>query len=125
MNLFRLRNGDPANHKVTERALLLIPLMVGCFMLLPNARAVKPPPDGGYVGNNTAEGEAALQVLTTGTNNTALGFHALNSNGTGSNNTATGFQALVSNTTGHENTAVGMLSLGSNQDGRLNTANGF
>jgi hypothetical protein len=147
MNLFRsktvtLHLKNSINCSPLRRAFLLIPLALALFAVAPAIRAVVPPPDGGYAGNNTAEGQAALQVLTTGTNNTALGFHALNSNGTGSNNTATGYlslhvstrasnntadgsQALFSNTTGSENTAVGRLALGSNQDGRLNTANGF
>ncbi|MGH9893918.1 MAG: hypothetical protein ACREA0_18425 [bacterium] len=36
-----------------------------CFALSPTARAVNPPPDGGYPGNNTAVGDAALSSLTT------------------------------------------------------------
>ena len=48
------------------------------------ARAVSPPPDGGYPNGNTAEGEDALFSLTTGTGNTALGFHALYDNSSGS-----------------------------------------
>ena len=66
MNLFRFRNGDSANHKVTERALLLIPLVLVCFTLSPTARAA----DGGLPGFNTAEGVGALSSLTTGTANT-------------------------------------------------------
>jgi len=44
---------------------------------LPTAQAVSPPPDGGYAGNNTAEGTNALFKLTTGTSNTATGAFAL------------------------------------------------
>jgi hypothetical protein len=36
------------------------------FALSPSARAVDPPPDGGYPGKNTAEGEEALFSLTNG-----------------------------------------------------------
>src|SRR5438552_7274561 len=51
------------------RAFLLIPFVLVCFALLPVARAVDPPPDGGYPNNNTAEGDSALFSLTTGVNN--------------------------------------------------------
>ena len=43
------------------------------FSLSPMARAVNPPPDGGYPNNNTAEGDNALLKLTTGNDNTAVG----------------------------------------------------
>src|SRR5437667_3057749 len=64
------------------RGVLLIPLAlaIACFALLPAARAVDPPPDGGYPGNNTAEGTDALFSLTDGINNTATGFEALFNN---------------------------------------------
>jgi hypothetical protein len=39
----------------------------------PNAKAVSPPPDGGYPGGNTAEGQNALLSLITGAYNTAIG----------------------------------------------------
>ena len=61
-------------------ALLLIPLVFACFTLSPRAQAVSPPPDGGYAGGNTAEGQNALFSLTTGGFNTAVGFFALRSN---------------------------------------------
>ena len=38
---------------------LLITLTLLCFGPLPKAEAVVPPPDGGYPGGNTAEGQAA------------------------------------------------------------------
>src|SRR5256885_6121166 len=53
------------------RAFLLIPLVLACFALSPTARAVDPPPDGGYPNANTAEGEDALFSLTSGSDNTA------------------------------------------------------
>ena len=40
--------------------------LIGAFAfvtLLPTARAVDPPPDGGYPNNNTAEGEDACSSL--------------------------------------------------------------
>src|SRR5947208_9551964 len=75
-------------------AFLLIPLALGCFAISPAARAVLPAPDGGYPGDNTAEGDNALFSLTTGADNTAIGFQALLSNTTGSDNTAIGDNAL-------------------------------
>ena len=41
-------------HRTLGRpALLLIPFLISCAALLPAARAVTPPPDGGYPGGNT------------------------------------------------------------------------
>src|SRR5436189_5557102 len=51
----------------------VVALAFGCFALSPNTRAVLPPPDGGYAGSNTAEGEDALFSLSTGVRNTAIG----------------------------------------------------
>jgi hypothetical protein len=86
--------------------------------------AVSPPPDGGYPGGNTAEGQAALFSLTTGTGNTAIGFKALFRNTTGFSNTANGNGALFSNTTGEGNTAVGIDALIFNTTGVANVAVG-
>jgi hypothetical protein len=46
----------------------LIHILMGivCIGLLPTTRAVSPPPDGGYPNFTTAEGDHALQVLTSG-----------------------------------------------------------
>jgi hypothetical protein len=96
-----------------------------CFALSPIARAVSPPPDGGYPGFNTAEGEDALFSLTSGGNNTAIGFTALHDNTTGGENTATGYLALEHNTTGSLNTATGSRSRENNTIGSENTATGF
>ena len=95
-----------------------------CFALSPMARAVDPPPDGGYPGANTAEGEDALLSLTTGVLNTAIGFNALLSNTEGDSNTAIGGLALQNNATGSANTAIGVLPLASNTTGSSNTATG-
>jgi hypothetical protein len=103
---------------------LLISLVLGCFGLSPAARAVTPAPDGGYPGQNTAEGTNALFSLTTGIENTAMGFKALYSNTTGIFNTANGANALLRNTTGDNNTANGVAALVSNTTGYDNTANG-
>ncbi len=92
-----------------------------CFALAPIARAVDPPPDGGYPMANTAEGEDALFSLSTGTNNTA-GYNALVSNTIGSDNVAVGFDSLFRNTTGSFNTALGEYALIANQTGNSNTS---
>ena len=96
-----------------------------CSAVSPSALAVVPAPDGGYPGENTAEGNDALFSLTTGADNTAIGFNTLWSNTTGDYNTTTGAFALYSNTTGDYNTAAGSLALYSNMSGNDNTAAGF
>ena len=97
-----------------------------CFALSPTARAVDPPPDGGYPGGNTAEGQNALLSLDTahGFYNTAVGIYSLLSLTIGDYNTAIGAGALFSNTTTSENTATGAGALFSNTIGGGNTANG-
>jgi trimeric autotransporter adhesin len=100
-------------------------IALACFGLSPMARAVDPPPDGGYPNQNTAEGDSALFSLTTGTQNTATGFQALFNTTTASFNTATGVGALLSNTTGGQNTAIGVNALRSNTTGVSSTAIGF
>jgi len=115
--------------------------------LVPITQAVSPPPDGGYPGANTAEGDGALFRLseTDGSFNTAVGWLSLSSDvvgglntavgagalalNTSHNNTATGAGALLLNTTGTGNTAVGAAALlsnigGPNQAGSGNTAVG-
>jgi hypothetical protein len=99
-------------------------LVLACFGLLPKAAAVLPPPDGGYPGGNTAEGQAALFSLTTGGFNTAIGWLSLRSNTEGNFNTAIGAGALFANTTAALNTATGAGALLSNASGINNTANG-
>jgi hypothetical protein len=95
---------------------------------------------GGF-GNNTAIGDSALPVLTTGSyntaegidtlyydtdgyQNTAIGAFTLFENTHGYNNTAIGYAALESNVTGGNNTAVGYAALGANEVGLYNTAIG-
>jgi Chaperone of endosialidase len=126
---------------LTSSRLLIIPLLFGCFALVPMAPAVVPPPDGGYPNFTTAEGTNALKSLTTGSANTAVGWYSLFSdtagafntgvgagtllfNTTGEENTATGVGALLSNTEGLQNTACGTLALFNNVDGDQNTATG-
>ena len=100
-----------------------IAIAVLFFWLLPKTQAVSPPPDGGYPGGNTAEGQNALFSLTTGGFNTAVGFFSLRSITAGSFNTAIGAGALDLNT-GSENTATGAAALLLNTTGTQNTANG-
>ena len=61
----------------SQSALILIAFTLMAFVLAPRTQAVNPPPDGGYPGGNTAEGQAALLSLTSGTFNTAAGFFHL------------------------------------------------
>ena len=121
-----------------QRILLTFALI--CFGLLPTAQAVVPPPDGGYPNFTTAEGDHALQALTTGVGNTASGTFSLFSVATGDfntavgagsldlnlgfSNTATGAAALLFNITGSENTAVGAAALEFNDTGQANSATG-
>jgi Chaperone of endosialidase len=107
----------------------------------PKAKPVNPPPDGGYPGGNTAEGQNALFSLTSGGFNTAVGWLSLKTLTTGQfntavgagtlfgntadNNTAIGAGALLSNTIGDGNTANGAFALFFNTAGGANTATGF
>jgi hypothetical protein len=104
---------------------LLIPLMLVCLSFTPIARAVNPPPDGGYGGQNTAEGTEALFSLTTGVWNVAVGFQALHGDTGGNQNTATGYRALFTNLTGDRSTAYGSRALYNNTTGNDNVATGF
>ena len=108
-----------------KKTTLLSLFALGCFAFAPTAQAVVPPPDGGYPGFNTAEGDNALFSNTTGTSNTADGAEALQSNTTGIQNTANGLRALFNNTTGNSNTANGLKALLNNTTGNQNTANGI
>ena len=101
----------------------LVTLALCAFAFAQRTQAVNPPPDGGYPGGNTAEGQQALLSLTTGTYNTAGGWLSLKTDTTGNFNTATGAGALFA-TTADENTATGAGALLSNTSGEGNTANG-
>jgi hypothetical protein len=113
-SLIRLKRKTPA---------LLIALALACFRFLPTAQALlpPPPPDGGYPGANTAEGQEALFSLTSGGYNTAVGFLSLRSDSTGGLNTAVGAGALFANTA-DGNTATGAGALLLNSSGSQNTA---
>jgi len=95
---------------------------------------------GSNTSQNTAIGNRALLVLTTGLRNTAVGYDALkatvtsNDNAslgyntltlsTTSDNTAIGSGALAGQTTGNGNTAVGKNAISTATDGINNTAIG-
>jgi Chaperone of endosialidase len=105
--------------------LAVVGISLACFTgFAPKAFGVNPPPDGGYPGKNTAEGQDALFGLRDGNSNTATGFNALKANTNGDRNTANGAFALFSNQIGSENTATGYAALFYNR-GSLNTANGL
>ena len=136
-----IRSISSVNSWLRWSVLLLVSCLIGCFAISPNAQAVTPPPDGGYPGANTAEGDNALLSLTTGTFNTAIGAFALRNTTTAIFNTATGVNALLTNRTGSNNTATGAGALFNNTasdnsahghqtlfhntTGDFNTANGF
>jgi trimeric autotransporter adhesin len=107
-----------------RRALLII--MIGWLTLSAGSKAsaVTPAPDGGYPGENTAEGANALLNLTSGIDNTAVGFDALATTQSSMENTAVGVAALSSNTSGNTNTAIGYETLTRNTTGKENTAVG-
>ena len=103
---------------------LILSFIILCVVaVVPTIHAVVPPPDGGYPGGNTAEGQNALLNLTSGGFNTAVGWVSLRSDTTGEFNTAIGAAALFRNN-GDENTALGTGALLSNSTGIQNTATG-
>jgi hypothetical protein len=106
-----------------KRTIQLFLTLLVLSIVGPNADAVSPPPDGGYPGGNTAEGQKALLSLTTGGFNAAIGYFSLSANVTGSFNTAVGAGALDLNTA-DRNTATGAAALLGNTIGRFNTASG-
>jgi len=119
---------------------VLLMFALVCLALVQNTQAVSPPPDGGYPGANTAEGQEALLNFTTGDFNTAVGWLSLATLTTGQlntaigagtllintadGNTATGAGALLNNTIGFGNTANGTFALSNNTTGNHNTAVG-
>lgn len=102
---------------------LVLFVLLTYIALSPTVEAVNPPPDGGYPGFTTAEGQNALQNLTTGIGNTAAGWRSLFANSVGNLNTAIGAGTLLSST-GDNNTAIGVLALLSNTTGSGNLALG-
>jgi Chaperone of endosialidase len=135
------RRTRPIAGRNNGRALLIMTMGWLTLFAVSKAGAVSPPPDGGYPGENTAEGTNALFSLAGGIDNTAVGFDALFADNSGSENTAVGVAALSSNmggnfntavgyesmtrNLGNDNTAVGANALLGNTSGHDNTATGF
>lgn len=127
--------------KMSLLSLILLELAWSAVLSAPKVFGVVPPPDGGYPGFNTAEGQNALFNLTTGSANTAIGWRSLFSDTLGSlntavgagtllantadGNTAFGAAALLLNTTADQNTAIGATALLNNTIGVGNTATGY
>ena len=113
------------NRSPWRRDLLLFSLVLASFALATAARAVDPPPDGGYPNFNTAEGTDALFTLdiTTATGNTAVGSDAMSETRTGASNTAVGASALFRNSANYS-TGIGALALSENA-ADFNTAIGY
>src|ERR1700751_3982771 len=109
-----------------RRDLLLSLAALACFALMPASKsfAVSPAPDGGYPGNNTAEGTSALFSLTSGVSNTAVGFQSLYKNTNGKYDTAIGAKAAHDNRAA-QNTATGSGAIVSSITGSYNTADGY
>src|SRR5262249_12048695 len=114
------RSINPIQRLPGRATFVFIPFLIVCSLFWQMSLAVDPPPDGGYSGGNTAEGQGALLNLTGGTYNTAIGLFSLSSNTTGNFNTGTGAGTLLSNTA-DENTAIGAGALLSNTTGIGNT----
>jgi len=115
-------SNNPMNRSSCPLVLLVIPLVLACVALSPQARATCQ--QGCLPNSNTVLGDEALVTNTTGAYNTAIGFEALSSNTLGFSNTATGSGALQFNTTGYDNTADGYGALLVNTSGSGNTAIG-
>jgi hypothetical protein len=107
---------NPLIQSKTSIVLVLVSLMLACLAPLHKAHAVIPPPDGGYPGGNTAEGQSAMLSLSSGRYNTAVGFLSLSGNTTSSFNTVIGAGALLA-TTASDNTATGAGALFGEYDG--------
>jgi trimeric autotransporter adhesin len=121
-------------------AFFLIPLLLACFALSPQARAIC---NEGCDSSlfNAFLGDDALSSNTVGTGNTAIGWRSLFSNtdssfntgvgggalslNTGDSNAAVGAAALLLNTVGSQNVAVGTDALVFNDSGADNTAIGW
>jgi trimeric autotransporter adhesin len=121
---------DTFRMKIRRQSSVVVTFGIVIFAFQPMAKAVVPPPDGGYPGFNTAEGQNALSGLTTGVGNTAVGWFSLFSNTDGSFNTALGAGTLVFNIgnqssgEGTQNTAIGTAALLNNTNGVQDTATG-
>jgi hypothetical protein len=114
---------------------------LACLTFIQPARAVSPPPDGGYPNGNTAEGTNALFDLdvNNSSDNTAVGNEAMDLSDIVQGNTAVGSFAMefcagddnvgigrfaLFQVSGDNNTAVGSFALGIDISGTKNTAVG-
>src|SRR5881275_3644943 len=93
-----MKTMTPVQNSINRCGLFLVSFLFAYVAFLQRAQAVSPPPDGGYPGGNTAQGQNALLNLTSGTYNTAIGWFSINSNKIGSFNTAVGAGTLFANT---------------------------
>jgi hypothetical protein len=123
-NMTTLHLKTSISRSLSRSSLFSIAIALTWFALVPMARAVDPPPDGGYPNANTAEGDDALFSVTEGSENTAIGWIALFNNTTGSFKVATGSQALFSNTTGENNNTTGSNNIGLGISAGGNLTNG-
>jgi Chaperone of endosialidase len=110
--------------KTMARLLSLILTFTWISLAAHRTEAVVPPPDGGYPGFNTAEGQNALLSLGTGVANTAVGWRSLQTDTDGNYNTSVGAGTLLFNDTGNANVAIGTAALLFNTVGTENTAVG-
>jgi endosialidase-like protein len=110
--------------KTMPRLLPVLFTVLWLSLVADKSHAVVPPPDGGYPGLNTAEGQNALLNLGAGVANTAVGWRSLQNDTDGSYNTALGAGTLLFNVTGNTNVAIGTAALLLNRVGTDNTAVG-
>jgi uncharacterized coiled-coil protein SlyX len=106
------------------RGLLVIPLVLACFALLPSVQATPDPSPRAGTGN-VADGNGALANVTGAASfDSAVGNNALFSLTTGNNNACQGNSALFT-ANGSKNSAFGVLALRLNASGADNTAVGY
>ena len=104
--------------------LILIPLVLACFALLPSVQATPDPAPRPGAGN-VADGNGALASVTGAAScDSAVGNNALFTLTTGNNNACQGNSALFT-TNGNKNSAFGVLALRFNATGNDNSALGF
>src|SRR5437660_7109991 len=118
-----MKTMTPVQNSINRCGLFLVSFLFAYVAYLQAAQPVSPPPEGGYPGANTAEGQNALLNLTSCTYNTAIGWFSLKSNANSQFNTGLGAGTLFANI-GDNNTAVGAGALLNHSPGGHNTANG-
>src|SRR5262245_54268443 len=88
--IFRCPRKTSINRCVASRGWFYVVLVIACFGFSRTTRAVNPPPDGGYPGENTAEGTSALLHVKGGTKKTTVNWASLGFDVTGNLNTTVG-----------------------------------